>query len=610
MAAMRRGLLPSAALAATLLCGASAGAQDPVARVPGDPSARLDPALRERLALWDPDADVWVSESFHAAAAAELAALKRVWLAADGLSAADLAPLLATDFETGPLVPAELKSVFDDGLLQVLRDATAATADAPREPGAADASAARLGATGLAAALAEVTARFAPGGPQHLKLKIDGLQLDGEHVRGRARFHADGPGAPGLVQLHATWILGWQLQPEGPPLLRSLRVDDYTEVLSSAAPGPLYADVAASAFADGGAAAALLGPGLDAWKRRLPAGIGYSDRSHQGVAVADVNGDGREDLYLPQPGGLPNRLYLRSADGLLEDASAAAGLDQLEGTRCGLFLDLDNDGDQDLVVSARGELLVLENDGSARFRLRRSGEAPETTMLAAADYDGDGLLDVYACRYLNPYDGQAIPLPYHDADNGLDNVLLRNLGDFRFRDVTEEVGLDANNGRFSFAAAWEDYDNDGDQDLYVANDFGRNNLYRNDGGRFTDVAREAGVEDIAASMGVAWADYDGDGWMDLYVSNMDSGAGKRIAFQERFQADADAGLLDELRRHARGNSLFRNRGDGSFEDLGEELAVTHGLWAWGSVFTDFGNDGRPDLYVPNGFLTNRRDDDL
>ena len=118
----------------------------------------------------------------------------------------------------------------------------------------------------------------------------------------------------------------------------------------------------------------------------------------------------------------------------------------------------------------------------------------------ATDFDGDGDVDLYGCKYGSP--NRNPPLPYHDANNGTPNLMLRNDGYWRFTDVTREVGLDENNLRYSFAASWVDYDNDGDPDLYVANDFGRNNLYRNDGGQFTDVAGDAGVEDISAGMSV------------------------------------------------------------------------------------------------------------
>ena len=167
-----------------------------------------------------------------------------------------------------------------------------------------------------------------------------------------------------------------------------------------------------------------------------------------------------------------------------------------------------------------------------------------------------------------------------------------------------------NNRRFSYASAWEDYDNDGDLDLYVANDFGRNNLYRNDGGKFKDVAPTAGVEDLSAGMSVTWTDYNNDGWMDIYVSNMFSSAGNRIAFQREFQSDADGSTKGLFQRHARGNTLFENAKDGTFRDVSLEANVTLGRWAWGSRFVDINNDGWQDILVANGFLTQSNPDDL
>jgi hypothetical protein len=201
-------------------------------------------------------------------------------------------------------------------------------------------------------------------------------------------------------------------------------------------------------------------------------------------------------------------------------------------------------------------------------------------------------------------------MPYYDATNGGKNALLRNEGGLQFEDVTERVGLDQNNTRFSLAAAWDDYDLDGDPDLYVANDFGRNNLYRNDDGRFVDAAAEAGVEDISAGMSASWGDYNNDGRLDLYVSNMFSSAGNRVTYQRKFSADRDDQIVEDIRRHARGNSLFENAGDGAFRDISIDANVTMGRWAWASSFADVNNDGWQDLLIANGFITNEDVDDL
>jgi hypothetical protein len=115
---------------------------------------------------------------------------------------------------------------------------------------------------------------------------------------------------------------------------------------------------------------------------------------------------------------------------------------------------------------------------------------------------------------------------------------------------------------------------------------------------------------MGAGMSVSWGDYDHDGLMDIYVANMFSSAGNRIASQGQFKqgetAESRAGFL----RHARGNSLFKNRGDGTFEDVSEAAGVTLGRWAWGSLFVDLNNDSWDDLYVANGFFTTPDTGDL
>ncbi len=357
----------------------------------------------------------------------------------------------------------------------------------------------------------------------------------------------------------------------------------------------------------------------DYWRARLDAAIGVSVYGHQGISVGDADGDGWEDIYISQPAGLPNRLYINNGDGTFSDATPD-GLAVLDDTSMSLFADVDNDSDQDLILIS-SEPMLFRNAGGGEFAIdREAGLRPPPdrggmfTGAALADYDLDGDLDLYVCSYDFWQAGSdyASPTPYYDATNGPPNLLFRNRGDGTFEEITEAAGLMANNDRFSFSPAWGDYDDDGDPDLYVANDFGRNNLYRNNGdGTFNDVAAEAGVEDLAAGMSAAWGDYDNDGDLDLYVANMWSSAGQRLTFADQFADVVDSDdVRRKFQRQARGNSLFRNNGDGTFADVSDEAGVTMGRWGWGADFVDLDNDGSLDLFLQNGYLTGERLDDL
>ena len=192
---------------------------------------------------------------------------------------------------------------------------------------------------------------------------------------------------------------------------------------------------------------------------------------------------------------------------------------------------------------------------------------------------------------------------------------MRNQRDGTFHDVTRETGLDRNNTRYSFCCGWSDFDSDGWPDLYVVNDFGRKNLYRNKGdGTFTDIAEQAGVEDVGAGMGVCWFDYDNDGVADLYVANMWTAAGERVAAQENFKKDASQEIRSLYRKHAMGNSLFRNSrhnaGSATFVDTTKAAGVGMGRWSWSSDAWDFDHDGFPDLYVVNGMVSGPSREDL
>jgi tetratricopeptide (TPR) repeat protein len=437
----------------------------------------------------------------------------------------------------------------------------------------------------------------------------------GVHTRVRYEFVGEGQGFH-----REQWIgsveLDWEI---GPGMEVRLRKWRNVEEARSRSLAPVFEDIAGRVFAGCASYNAQFVPGVDTWRTLMDGASGIDIYGHNGVALGDFNGDGFDDLYICQPAGLPNRLYRNRGDGTFEDITEAAGVGILDNTACALFADIDNDGKQDLiVVRASGPLLFL-NAGGGKFRLRPDAfhfaSPPQGTFTGAAiaDYDRDGWLDIYFClyTYYQGTDQYRYPMPYYAAENGPPNFMMRNQRDGSFRDVTREAGLGKNNTRFSFCCGWADFDGDGWPDLYVVNDFGRKNLYRNNGnGTFTDVAKEAGVEDVGAGMSVSWLDFDQDGRQDLYVADMWTAAGLRVSMQESFQKNASEAVRTLYRRHAMGNCLYRNRGDGKFEDAGSRSGTLMGRWAWSSDAWDFNHDGFPDLYIANGMISGPQPEDL
>ncbi|MGY8657675.1 MAG: FG-GAP repeat domain-containing protein [Verrucomicrobiales bacterium] len=430
-----------------------------------------------------------------------------------------------------------------------------------------------------------------------LKLKVIGV----ENLTTRVHVEAN----RGDGEYSATWLCSWT--DESPPKLQRLEVANFEKIRAE---GSWFQDVTKAALEKNPRFEAQVLRGIGSWSQRITRIGDLAMTGHHGIAVGDVNGDGLEDIYVCDGGSLPNQLYLQQADGTAKEVASKWGVAWLEDSRSALLVDLDNDGDQDLVVATIAMIAFAENNGTGKFELRGGFPgAPYPFSLSAADFDSDGDLDIYTCVY--SADDASVsgkrgfeassPTPFNDAENGGRNVLLANLSDFKFGDVTKQVGMDQNNTRWSFAASWEDFDRDGDPDLYVANDFGRNCLYRNDDGKFVNSAPEVGAEDMAAGMSVSWGDFNRDGEADLFVGNMFSSAGQRVAFQRKFS--------DGKTRMARGNTLF-SANDGVFQDHSLESGVTNGGWAWSSGFADLNNDGWQDLVVANGYLTNTRDDDL
>jgi hypothetical protein len=539
--------------------------------------------------------DDWISEQLHEQAKAQLHELGLLVQEDPQLAETELAGLFDAGFVPHALRIAELESVAT-GFVDCGRASAAALAAENVEP-----------ETGAREVLARLFGPLGTASERRVDFKI--VSVDAQTDAG---FETDVlvQGSGSNLQLNSRWAISWVSgEEDGAALIREIRALSLTECRSR---GPMFAERTRTLLGKAGGRTSLLAAGCGEWRGRVDALGEPNFFGHNGIAIGDVNGDGLEDLYVAMGTGIPNLLFLQQADGSVIERGAEAGVAWSDDTKGVLLIDYDNDGDRDLLCALGPAIVALANDGRGDFTVRHSLKAATGAAfysLAAADYDLDGNLDVYATRYVKTSYGDSVPRPFHDARNGPTNLLLRLDGDKGFSNVTDAVGLGAGNDRFSLAAAWIDYDADGDPDLYVANDFGRNNLYRNDGGRFVDVAAQSGTEDQAAGMGVSWADADLDGDYDLLVSNMFSSAGQRIAYQPRFKTGADA-LRSEIQHHSLGNSLFLNDGEGGFEDGSDAAGLRMGRWAWGARFTDFDGDGRPDVVVPNGFLTNAKSDDL
>ena len=326
-----------------------------------------------------------------------------------------------------------------------------------------------------------------------------------------------------------------------------------------------------------------------------------------GIAAGDYDGDGDADLYVSRIG---RNVLFRNDGGRFSATGQAADPDAGSSA---LFMDADDDGDLDLLLTnyepeSRRALALYRNDGGKFTDVTEaaglSGRGPAMSA-AAADVEGDGDLDFYVCMYRGVSGSEGIgevPLPFvvYAARNGEPDQLWINQGDGTFEEEGAARGL-ADAG-WGLAVAFADYDDDGDPDLYLANDYGDNKLYRNRGdGTFEDVTAASGTDDTGFGMGVTWFDLDGDGDLDLYVSNMYTTAGNRILSRDAGGLGED--LRGKLRKMARGNTLFRNKGDGTFEDATGEVGGGRAGWSWSAADIDYDNDGRPDLYVTNGFRT-------
>ncbi|HEV2348791.1 MAG TPA: CRTAC1 family protein [Terriglobia bacterium] len=339
-----------------------------------------------------------------------------------------------------------------------------------------------------------------------------------------------------------------------------------------------------------------------------------------GLAVADVDGDGLYDIYfVNQVGG--NELWKNLGGGKFKNITQEAGVglpDRISVSAS--FADIDNDGNQDLFVTTvnEGNVLFL-NDGHGHFKdISKEAGVDLTAHSSGAvffDFNNDGLLDLLVCnvgKYTSDQrwpDGAYVGLT--DAFSGHLHperfehpVLYENMGHDRFKDVTREVGLNPHG--WCGDASFVDLNGDGWPDLYILNMQGHDQYFENEGGRkFIDKTEQYFPRTPWGTMGIKFFDYDNDGRMDLLLTDMHSDMmGVRTPGQEKIKTPPNEILPDHFLGGKKGtfifgNALFHNLGDGKFEEVSDRMGVEN-YWPWGVSVGDINADGWDDIFITSG----------
>jgi len=299
-----------------------------------------------------------------------------------------------------------------------------------------------------------------------------------------------------------------------------------------------------------------------------------------GCGFADLDNDGDNDVIILGGENSSVGIFDNDGSGNFTDRSSGNGIPALPELTGFVSFDYDNDGLMDIYITRLGmQNKLFKNIGNFKFEDLTSiagvGDIGAGESASAADFNGDGWLDLYVCNYNGAAPGTS----------EINNKLFENLGDGTFQDVSIEQTV--NDKGFSFQSVWFDYDRDGDVDLYLSNDRAplslpnsrRNQLWENDNGQLVNVSEESGADIGLFSMGIAAGDFDGNGYPDLYCTNIEN-------YEEGW------------------NPLLLNNGNGTFTESSDEAGVRDFITSWGSIFFDFDNDTHQDLYVNNMFKLN------
>jgi hypothetical protein len=318
------------------------------------------------------------------------------------------------------------------------------------------------------------------------------------------------------------------------------------------------------------------------------------------VAVADVDVDGHPDFYVTNSReGSTNRLYRNRGDGTFEEIAGRLGIADVNTRETGVsmgsvFGDYDNDGFEDLFLYRWGRPELFHNDGGRRFtRVDAFTTLPPWANINTAvwlDFDRDGRLDLFMGGYyperVNLWKlstTKIMPESFEYANNGGRKYLFRNTGGGRFEEISTQVGLVST--RWALAAVAADLRGTGYPDIFIANDYGVSELFINEGGRFREVGREAGVGYAPKSgMNASVGDVLNQGKLAIYVSNI-----------------SEEGIL------LQGNNLWVPSGGSTqlpvYENMARAMGVDLGGWSFGAQFGDLNNDGYLDLYLVNGYVS-------
>jgi hypothetical protein len=319
-----------------------------------------------------------------------------------------------------------------------------------------------------------------------------------------------------------------------------------------------------------------------------------------GVFLCDFNRDGIVDMLVTDVNSLV--LYQGLPGGKFRDVTTEVGLPtKLESSsKVCAIADLDGDGWEDIIL---GDHIYRNVNGKAfqdaicNLRLPR-----DAVGIALADYNRDGLVDIYVTR---PGDAKRDSwLTGKSGDPNKGNQLWKNNGNFSFVDVTAKSGTGAGN-RSSFSAVWLDANNDGWPDLYVINEFGNGVLLiNNQDGTFREQLMTEGAGDFG-SMGVTCGSIANDNNIDIYCANMYSKAGSRVIGNVRPGTYPDE-IMDRLQSFVKGSQLWKNRGSLKFEPMAQKYQIAAVGWAYGPALVDLDNDGWLDLYATAGFISQSR----